>query len=352
MVARGRTGRGGWCCRRWRRRHGWLRRAITTLAGQPRRCSGSVSPDRHGPGATATWLIARHVAPAAVTPHPGRHAVARNGARRVTQTDCAGIRAGGSWHDEPEHLPVAHRRLTLRFVGEQDVAALTAYRNDPAVAALQDWELPYPRERRPHSPSVTPGSPITSPAGPPDRDRAGRRAGRRRLHRAARARRDRRHRLQPHPVGARAGVAFEAVSALIADLVERLGVHRIVRRTFQDNGPSIRLLERPDDFRAFSRANPSGGAGVGRQPPTTPCRPSSGGPGATARAPAADRAARRITEDNRWTYARVRTHRSQEHFCATVHDSYADALFPGSAMACHWSRCSGASRRTVSRRAS
>ena len=32
------------------------------------------------------------------------------------------------------------------------MAALTAYRNDPAVAALQDWELPYSREG-PHSPS-------------------------------------------------------------------------------------------------------------------------------------------------------------------------------------------------------
>ena len=35
-------------------------------------------------------------------------------------------------------------RLALRFVREEDVETLTAYRNDPDVNALQDWDLPLP----------------------------------------------------------------------------------------------------------------------------------------------------------------------------------------------------------------
>jgi len=42
--------------------------------------------------------------------------------------------------------PLRTERLLLRPVREEDVDALTAYRNDPQVAALQDWDLPYERE--------------------------------------------------------------------------------------------------------------------------------------------------------------------------------------------------------------
>ena len=42
--------------------------------------------------------------------------------------------------------PLRTERLLLRFVREGDEATITAYRNDPEVSALQDWDLPYPRE--------------------------------------------------------------------------------------------------------------------------------------------------------------------------------------------------------------
>ena len=41
--------------------------------------------------------------------------------------------------------PLTTERLTLRFIRPGDEDVLTAYRNDPAVAALQDWDLPYER---------------------------------------------------------------------------------------------------------------------------------------------------------------------------------------------------------------
>ncbi len=39
--------------------------------------------------------------------------------------------------------PIHTERLTIRLMRSSDTVALLAYRNDPEVAALQDWELPY-----------------------------------------------------------------------------------------------------------------------------------------------------------------------------------------------------------------
>ena len=41
-------------------------------------------------------------------------------------------------------FPMRDRSTALRFVREEDVETLTAYRNDPDVNALQDWDLPPP----------------------------------------------------------------------------------------------------------------------------------------------------------------------------------------------------------------
>ena len=52
--------------------------------------------------------------------------------------------------DEPvtdATYPIRTERLTVRLLHDGDVDALTSYRNDPEVSALQDWELAYPRER-------------------------------------------------------------------------------------------------------------------------------------------------------------------------------------------------------------
>ena len=38
-------------------------------------------------------------------------------------------------------------RLTVRLMRSTDIETQCAYRNDPEVAELQDWELPYTPER-------------------------------------------------------------------------------------------------------------------------------------------------------------------------------------------------------------
>ncbi|MEM9713296.1 MAG: GNAT family N-acetyltransferase, partial [Actinomycetota bacterium] len=43
--------------------------------------------------------------------------------------------------------PISTERLVVRSVRPDDVDVLHARRNDPEVARLQNWTLPYPRER-------------------------------------------------------------------------------------------------------------------------------------------------------------------------------------------------------------
>jgi RimJ/RimL family protein N-acetyltransferase len=136
-------------------------------------------------------------------------------------------------------------RLTLRFVNDDDVDPLTEYRNDPAVAALQDWDLPYPKERA--------RSLIALHRGLSDYQ-----AGR--GHQVAiemdgRLVGDVYVGLDEHaaiadigfsltPAAQGRGVAYEAVNALVADLIQRRGVHRVVAELSKDNHASARLLER------------------------------------------------------------------------------------------------------------
>lgn len=244
--------------------------------------------------------------------------------------------ARGPWLRDAQGMgappfPLRTERLLLRFVNESDVEALTAYRNDPAVAALQDWELPYPREKahdlvRRHA-GLTDFEPGRGHQVAIGRD--GELVG------------DVFIGLDEHggiahlgysliPAAQGQGLAFEAVNALVADLVERVGVHRLVGEVSTDNLPSIRLLERLgmtfesltersfwwrgtwDDNLSYAMSAEQWRAW--RDRPRTP-------PG--------DVRLVEITEHNRWTWARLRTHRSQERFCPAAHDCYADALFPG-----------------------
>lgn len=213
---------------------------------------------------------------------------------------------------------------------EDDVDVFTAYRNDPDVARLQDWELPYPRERAEQlvaahadRDDVLPGQGTQLAV-----DLEGQLVG------------DIYVGLDEHcgvaEVGftlAKAhqgkGYAVEAVSAVVDDLVDRLGVHRIVGELSPDNLASARLLERLgmtfeywaeksfwwrgawDDNLFYSMT--AEGRRSWRERPRTP--------------PDQVRLVE-LTHQNFRAYGRLRTHRSQERFVATVEQSYADALFP------------------------
>ncbi|MBC2932033.1 GNAT family N-acetyltransferase [Nocardioides sp. zg-1228] len=231
----------------------------------------------------------------------------------------------------PSPYPMRTERLTLRLPRAEDVPALTAYRNDPEVAALQVWELPWSEERALEL--------VARHAGLTDLADGGRHQVL--IEQDGRVVGDLFVGLHEHGgvahLGftlARAaqgqGIATEAASAVVADLVERLGVHRVVAELSPRNLASARLLERlgmtfeVETHRSFwwrggwddnlvyamSAAQWRAWRDRPRTPPT-------------------DVRLVEITDDTfrRWT--RVGVHHTQQRFVATVQQSFVDALFPG-----------------------
>ena len=141
--------------------------------------------------------------------------------------------------------PLRTERLTLRPLRADDVDIVVAYRNDPEVSAFQDWDLPVTRDRverdiRAHSAwsDILPGQPMNVGI-----DLGGELIG------------DLYVGLSEHggvaeigftlrPEFQGKGYAFEAASAVVADLIERLGCHRILGQLSPENQRSARLLER------------------------------------------------------------------------------------------------------------
>ncbi|AXH97284.1 GNAT family N-acetyltransferase [Ornithinimicrobium avium] len=226
--------------------------------------------------------------------------------------------------------PIRTERLLVRMLREEDVDVLTAYRNDPEVARLQDWDLPWPRERAERLVAahadrrdVVPGT-GTQLALDLDGELVG----------------DLYVGLDEHCGVAELGFTLaaahqgcgygvEAVCAVVDDLVDRLGVHRLVAELSPDNLASARLLERVgmtfehlaeksfwwrgawDDNLWYSMT--ADGRRAWRDRPRTPPQ---------------DVRLVELTHENAATYGRLRTHRTQERFVATMADSYTDALFP------------------------
>lgn len=226
--------------------------------------------------------------------------------------------------------PLRTDRLLLRPLRESDIDVILAYRNDPEVSALQDWELPVTRERvEKHVAAQSAWSDIIP--GEPRQigvERDGELIG------------DVSIGVDEHGGIADIGYTFttahqgkgyalEAVSAVVDDVIDRLGVHRVTAELSTDNGASIRLLERLgmtfeffaeksfwwrgawDDNLHYSMTAEQRRSW--RERPRTP--------------PEQVRLVE-ISADNQRAHRALRTHRSQEQFVATVEQSYADALFP------------------------
>lgn len=226
--------------------------------------------------------------------------------------------------------PLRTERLVVRMLTASDVETLTAYRNHPQVAALQDWELPYPRERAERLVADHDGRGDVEPGTGTQLgiDLDGRLIG------------DLYVGLDEHcgvaeigftltPDHQGKGYALEAAAAVVDDLVDRLGVHRVVAQLSPQNLASARLLERLgltveylaersfwwrgawDDNLNYSMTAQD--RLHWRTRPRTP--------------PNVVRLVE-LTHENAEAYGRLRTHWSQERFVATVAQSYADALFP------------------------
>lgn len=225
--------------------------------------------------------------------------------------------------------PMRTARLEIRMPRASDVDALTAYRNDPEVARLQDWELPWPRERAEATVAahadrddLAPGS--TQLAVDLDGELVG----------------DLYVGIDEHGGVAEIGFSFatahqgkgyalEAASAVVDDLVDRLGVHRVMAQLSLENLASARLLERLgmtvesvspasfwwrgtwDDNLVYAMSADERRAWRDRD---------RGAPAQVRLVP--------LTHENVFAYRRLRTHRTQERFVAPVDQSFVEALFP------------------------
>lgn len=145
----------------------------------------------------------------------------------------------------PRPYPLHTERLVLRPLREEDIDVVVAYRNDPAVSALQDWDLPVTRERverqvREQSDwdDVVPGQPRQIGI-----EHDGKLVG------------DLYVGMDEHggvveigftltTANQGKGFATEAAGAVIDDLIARHNVHRIFAQLSPDNQASVRVLER------------------------------------------------------------------------------------------------------------
>lgn len=141
--------------------------------------------------------------------------------------------------------PLRTERLVLRPLRESDIDIIVAYRNDPAVSALQDWELPVPRERverqvREQSDwnDIVPGE--------------ARQIGIEHDHELIG---DLYVGLDEHggvveigftlvTAAQGNGFATEAAAAVVDDLIDRLNVHRVFAQLSPENHASARVIER------------------------------------------------------------------------------------------------------------
>jgi RimJ/RimL family protein N-acetyltransferase len=229
-------------------------------------------------------------------------------------------------------------RLRIRMMRDTDAETLTAYRNDPEIAAMQDWDLPYPLERARASLAGQAGRDdiaagewtslavelATPYEGGPDGELIGDVACRL-DDRAAIAEVGYTLRREFHGKG----YATEAAGALVDHILATTPVHRIEASLDPENVPSMRVLESVGFvYESLSRKNyfmrnewydDVRYAMLREDRAAWLARP-------TAAPAAVDLV--EITPDDAHLWGRVVTHHSQERLVSPVHRSYRDALFP------------------------
>lgn len=148
----------------------------------------------------------------------------------------------------PRFEPLHTERLVIRPTADGDVDALHARRNDPTTAALQSWEVPYPRERAAELVAAM----VAHDGIPPsdgwfqlaiDDGESGEPLGDLALHLTFDGRcAEVGYTLAPNARGR--GIATEAVDALATWVVDEVGVSRVSAMMHPDNVASIRVAER------------------------------------------------------------------------------------------------------------
>lgn len=227
-------------------------------------------------------------------------------------------------------LPLHTARLTLRAFTAADAAIFAAYRNHPDVARYQDWNLPVTEHDAAEflASQLAVTGPVAGDWVQIAIDHQGELAG------DVAVGLDSSGRLAMigytlRPERQRAGLAREAVSALVDALFDTLGVHRIAATVDPRNVASARLLEQlgfryegcarsaaavrgdwaDDDRYALLREDRQAWLARPSAPPDTVRLVE-------------------ITADNVRAVAQLATHHTQERFVAPVAGSFRDALVP------------------------
>jgi RimJ/RimL family protein N-acetyltransferase/ribosomal protein S18 acetylase RimI-like enzyme len=226
--------------------------------------------------------------------------------------------------------PIRTERLTVRLMRSSDIPTLVAYRNDPEVAALQDWDLPYTAQMAAWLSGQdclddladhgwtqlaieVEGEHIGDIAVCLDDTGAEANIG---------------FTLARRHWGS--GLASEAAYAVLADLVDRRGIVRATGDCDPANVASMRVLERIGLVHSHDAA--ASYLWRGAWTDTTYYAITAAAWRAwrdRPTAPPTDVALVEIDADTAWSWRSVQAHRSQRRFVASVDDSYADALFPG-----------------------
>lgn len=142
-------------------------------------------------------------------------------------------------------LPLHTERLTVRALERRDITRFTRYRNLPEIARYQDWELPYTRDLAHALIDEQEGTtgPLLGQWVQLAIDDGSGIVGDLALWLSA----DGYTAMIGYtlaPEAQRAGYATEAVRALLTELFEQLGVHRVAATMDPANVASARVLER------------------------------------------------------------------------------------------------------------
>ena len=229
----------------------------------------------------------------------------------------------------PPPLPIRTERLLLRPFAVEDAPTFAAYRNDPDVAHLQDWDLPYTEEdaRRMIDSMAALDWPVLGEWFQLAIEQDGRMIGDVGVHRSVTGlRATLGYTLAREHQGR--GFATEAVAAVVDRLFTE-NVHRVVATVDPQNHASALVLDRlgfryegrdvasmlvrgecvDDDRYALLASDRVAWLGRDRRPPTT--------------VELVD-----VTAESRDEVGRLATTHSQERFVAPVARSYAEALLP------------------------
>lgn len=226
-------------------------------------------------------------------------------------------------------------RLDVRMLRESDADVVAAYRDDPAVNAMQDWDLPYTLERarerlaaQAHLSGPTPGEWVNLALVLRDGPDAGTVIGDLACHLDGTGSvAEIGYTLRTEFQGK--GYASEAAGALVDHLLATTGIHRIEASLDTANVPSMRVLEAigmtfetltrqsypmrggwEDDLRyAMLREDRAAWLARPSTPPTT-------------------LELVELTPDDVHLWARLSTHHSQQRFVAPMWQSFRDALYP------------------------